>query len=104
MNAGRRNKVGLRKALRNENLKWKCQTSELLREILEHNNLGTLTKPINLFKGLLVGVVDRARELDDPQLNILMLRLGFYDIEGVEVYNPHEISKAIRQQVRRLYA
>jgi len=78
-------------------LHWKVNTCELLREIVENNNLtGVLQKPIIIFKALLAQTADRAVELDDPQLNICMLQLQLYDTP------PDKLSLAIKQQEARI--
>ena len=40
---------------------------------------GVLKQPLRIFLGMLAELADRARELDDPELNALMIRLALYD-------------------------
>jgi hypothetical protein len=80
-------------------LQWKVQTAQLIREIIEHNsNMWILRMPLLIFRRLLVQVAERAIAIDDPELNILMLRLGLYEV------HPLDVDKAIENQKRRITA
>lgn len=69
----------------------------LLREIIEGNpNPGPLIRAANLTTPILAAVARRAIEIDDPELNILMLRLALYEVA------PSERVAAIRAQQLRL--
>lgn len=59
-------------------------------------DMGVLKIPLNLFQGLLAQVTRRATELNDPKMNILMLRLGLYEVA------PEDIRKMIEQQEKLL--
>lgn len=52
----------------------------LLNEVLSNQSAAILKIPIAVTKSILSLVAKRAIELDDPELNILMLRLALYDV------------------------
>ncbi len=58
---------------------WRCHTSNLLREILSNPSAAVLAQPLRIFGNLLADVATRAAEINDPELNILMLRLTLYE-------------------------
>ena len=62
-----------------------------------HPHLGVLRMPWAITQALLAVMAQRAIELDDPQLNILMLRLALYEAEPC-----NERHGLIRQQEARL--
>lgn len=57
-------------------------------------NMGVLKIPLNIFKGILAEVAQRATQLNDPKLNVLMLKLNLYEIP------PMEIARAIEAQLK----
>jgi len=60
---------------------WRCDTHNLLKEILEHNKGMAIMKiPINIFQSLLAKVGERASEINDKKLNQLMGRLTIYAV------------------------
>lgn len=71
----------------------------LLEEITNaglKKNMGVLKIPMNLLQGFLHSVAKRASELDDPELNILMLRMRLYAVET------EDVRKLIEEQRERL--
>lgn len=56
-------------------------TPKFLKEAVENCTNGMYPICWNIFRNLLAMVSVRASELDDPVLNILMLRLNLYDID-----------------------
>ncbi len=76
-------------------LKWKCHTPKLFEEILLNPGTGMLKQPLNVFRSILVEVAQRAIELNDDELNLLMIRLTLYDCADplCENYNPDIIRK-----------
>lgn len=67
---------------------FNIDTCEFLNEIVNcalRENQGILKVPLNVFKKLLCQVAERAIELDDPKMNILMLRLGLYEVHPMDV-------------------
>ncbi|MDY3521999.1 hypothetical protein PG614_10195 [Riemerella anatipestifer] len=78
---------------------FRVDTVRLLQEIADcglDRNMGVLKIPLNIFRSLLCEVANRASELNDPKMNILMLKLGLYEIEN------KEIEKAIQVQEERM--
>lgn len=66
---------------------WRVNTAALFKEIIEYNQgMGCFFQPINILKGLLAQVAERASQLNDPIMNELMCRLAFYEIS--DPYNP----------------
>ena len=83
-------------AMRGEPLKWRCHLPNLFDEIINgHPSPGPLIGSVNITKQILVELAERAAEIDDPQLNILMLRLSMYDVP------PKKITDAINKQMNR---
>lgn len=76
-------------------LKWKCHTPRLFDEILLNPGTSTLQQPLIIFRSILVEVAQRAIELNDDALNLLMIRLTLYDCADplCENYNPDVIKK-----------
>ena len=50
-----------------------------------YNNCGVLKVPLNVFRLLLAQVAQIAVELNDDKLNLLMVRLGLYELSAKEV-------------------
>ena len=61
-------------------LYWKVNTAQLIKEILSNNETGVLSVPLTIFSRILAEVGERASELNDPKLNALMCRLAIYDV------------------------
>lgn len=83
-------------------VQWKVHTASLLKETLNNPGCAVLAQPFNIFGDLLSQVAQRAIELDDPQLNILMLRLTLYEQADPNKHTFAEIAEAYRQQEARL--
>jgi hypothetical protein len=76
---------------------FSVNTIGLLTEIVESGldrRMGVLKTPINIFRNLLGQVAERAAELNDPKLNVLMLRLWLYEA------SPEDIPKLIEEQLK----
>jgi len=74
-------------------LGFRVNTMGLLEEICQTTEKnGVLFVPLNTFKSLLAKVAQRATEINDPQLNILMLALNLYEVK------PEKIVEAIEKQ------
>jgi len=70
------------------NLEFRVDTNQLLNEIADYGlprTMGVMKVPLNIFKNLLARTAQRATELNDPKLNILMLKLGLYEIPNDEI-------------------
>lgn len=67
-----------------EKLEWSCDTPALLNDIIPNAMAKETISPsiLVIFRGLLAEVAQRATELHDPQLDILMLRLNLYEMDG----------------------
>ena len=79
------------------NLEWKCNTPGLIEEI---GNCCTeapaLVTPLRILQRMLEELAAVAIRIDDPELNIMMLRLALYDV-------PHmKIDAAIKRQRKRI--
>ena len=69
-------------------MQFRVDTVSLLTEIADaglDRGMGVLKIPINIFKDLLADVAQRATELNDPRLNILMLRLALYEVPNNKI-------------------
>lgn len=61
-------------------VQWRVNTPQLLREIIGNNETSILSKPLAIFARILAEVGERAAEINDPQLNALMCRLAIYEV------------------------
>jgi len=78
---------------------FRVHTVNLLQDIIVNqigHSAGVLKVPLNQFQRLLALAAERATELNDPELNIIMLSLGLYEVDSLE------ISKAIESQIKLL--
>lgn len=83
--------------MKDEDLEFRVHTPNLLKEICDNaiahaGHMGVLYVPLNTFQSLIRRVAQRATELNDPELNILMLKLALYEVPA------NEIMEAIKQQ------
>ena len=78
-----------------KSLPWTCHTPLLLEEILKNDQCYVFNKPLKIFGKMLGDVADRAVELNDPKLNLLMCRLTLYSQADPESpdYDPGMIKK-----------
>ncbi len=67
-------------------LRWRVNTPQLLKEIMENNETQPLRMPLTIFADILAEVGERASELNDPKLNALMCRLAVYEV--ADPYSP----------------
>ena len=79
------------------NLEWTCNTPGLIEEI---GNCCTeapaLVTPLRILQSMLQELAEVAIRIDDPELNVMMLRLSLYDV-------PHmKIDAAIKRQRKRM--
>jgi len=80
-------------------LKFRVDTVALLHEIANCGlpiTQGILKLPLNIFKNLLAEVAERAININDPELNILMLSLGLYEVP------PNKINSCIEEQRKKI--
>jgi len=71
-------------------------TPDLIERVFDNPGSSILRIPFNTLKKLLCMVAQRAIELNDPELNILMLRLALYEV------NPDERAKLIDKEYEKL--
>ena len=57
---------------------WQSHVRGLFDEIRQNPQCAIMDKPLRITYGILQQVAQRALELDDPKLNILMCRLAMY--------------------------
>lgn len=81
-------------------LKWKCHTPKLFEEILVNPGTAMLRQPLIIFRAILAEVAQRAIELNDDELNLLMLRLTLY--ECADPMSKNYNSEIIRQLEAKL--
>lgn len=84
-------------------LTFDVNTPQFLKEASENCNGGMYAICWNIFRERLAQVAERATELNDPILNVLMIRLNLYEIENKERYKIIKQMKVIYEShnVRR---
>ncbi len=78
---------------------FRVDTCAFLAEIANcglPQSAGVLKIPLNVFKGLLAQVAERATQLNDPIMNALMFDLTLYDV-------PYPTTPAYSKLMRKLY-
>lgn len=67
-----------------QKMEWSVDTPALLNDIIPNAMSKEIISPsiLVIFRNLLAEVAQRATELHDPQLDILMLRLNLYEMDG----------------------
>lgn len=81
---------------------WRIHTSSLLTQVLDNPGTAVLAQPLRIFGQLLAEVAERAIELDDPKLNLLMLRLTLYDQADPGKHKHREIDELFASQHKRI--
>lgn len=77
-------------------LSFRINTPQLIQEIAQNNGVAILKVPLNILQRWLEILAQRAIEIDDPELNIIMLSLALYD------GTPQELTTNIEKQYKRL--
>lgn len=78
---------------------FNVMTPQFLKEAAENCNGGMYAICWNIFRNLLAMVAQRATEINDPIMNVLMLRLGLYDVKPQEIAGYIEkIKKELEQE------
>lgn len=77
-------------------LSFDVNTPQFLKEACENCESGMYAICWNVFRDLLVQVTIRAAELNDPILNVLMIRLNLYELKNEERYK-------IIKQMKEIY-
>lgn len=83
-------------------LGWRVHTPNLLSEIANNSGQAILQKPLQILGLLLHDVATRAAKINDPALNLLMLRLALYDAGDPDKHPASDIAVTIREQERRM--
>jgi len=83
-------------------LDWRCHTPNVLKEVLTNRGSEALRTPIAILGQLLFDVATRASELNDPALNLLMLRLALYSAGDPDVHSASDIDAVFAEQTKRL--
>lgn len=85
---------------------WDVDTPQFLRESCENCEGGMYGVCWNIFKNLLAMVSARAAELDDPVMNVLMLKLNLYghpkDGSPIESHTRRELIKRYTNEIQYL--
>lgn len=83
-------------------LKWRCHTPNLLREILNNPTCGVLRAPLQIYQSMLLELAERALQLNDPILNGLMCRMTLYEESDPESksYNRDFTEKIIKESIK----
>lgn len=83
---------------KDENNEWQfdIDTPSFLKEVIENSECKMYGACWNVFRSLLVQVAKRATELDDPIMNVLMLRLNLYEVPNGE---RRKIIRQIRKDI-----
>lgn len=92
----RRNKKIVPTKLDVFSMQFDLNTPGFLKEVIENSECKMYAACWNTFRSLLVQVTQRATELNDPIMNVLMLRLNFYE---VPVEERHKIIEQIRKEI-----
>lgn len=71
-------------------------TPQFLKEACENCNNGMYAVCWVAFRNLVAMVAERATELDDPIMNVLMIRLNLYELKNED---RHRIIEDIRKEI-----
>jgi len=76
---------------------WRVHTPCLLKEIMVNKETAILRIPLDIFRRLLVELVERALELNDTELNSIMVKLTLYDSADPHSknYDPKQVEATI---------
>lgn len=80
-------------------LGFRVHTANLLQDIVANqigHSAGVLQIPLNQFQRWISILAERATELNDPELNIICLSMGLYEID------PKDVCKAIENQIEEM--
>lgn len=76
---------------------WKVDLPEFLKEISECSKYVPYTASFKILAQILRVLVERATEINDPALNIIMLNLGLY--EGAHDKDVDEVISQLRKLI-----
>lgn len=80
-----------------DDMAWKFNLPNFLKEIAECSKCTPYHKTFTNFACVIGILTERAIEIDDPALNIIMLRLGLY--EGAHDKNVDEVISQLRKLI-----
>ena len=80
-----------------DDMVWKVDLPSLLKEIAECSKSVPYAKTFKILAQVLNVLTERAIEIDDPALNIIMMHLGLYD--GVHDKNAGEVISRLRKLI-----
>lgn len=80
-----------------DDMGWKVDLPSLLKEIAECSKNVPYAKTFKILAQVLNVLTERAIEINDPALNIIMLRLGLY--EGAHDKNVDEVISQLRKLI-----
>lgn len=79
---------------KNGSMSFDVDTPRFIKEVCENSGSRMYDASWNIFKGLLAKVAERATEIHDPVLDVLMIRLNLYEIPNEERYKIiHELKE-----------
>lgn len=76
---------------------WKVDLPKFLKEIAECSRSTPYTVTFKILNSVLGILAERAIEINDPALNIIMMHLGLY--EGVHDKNANEVISQLRKLI-----
>lgn len=74
-------------------IQFDVDTPRFLKEVIENSGQTMYAVCWNIFRNYLIAITTRAAELNDPILNVIMLRLNLYEV-------PNEQRKEIIEKIR----
>lgn len=80
------------------NRQFDVNTPQFMKECCENVTGGMYAVCWNIFRNLIAEVAERATELNDPILNVLMIRLGLYDVPNKD---RAKIIEMIKEEVEK---
>lgn len=81
---------------------WKVNTPGLLKEIVECNQTAAIfATPFNILKGLLAELAAYGAKKNDPELNVILLRLALYDVPPAKLPEVIESERARMKRTTR---
>ncbi len=83
-------------------LDWRCHTQRLFKEILVNDQCKVLHQPLIILLAILHEVAERAIELNDDKLNVLMIRLTLYSCADplCEDYDEKRVKEILSKAIR----
>ena len=81
---------------------WKVNTPGLLAEIVECNPSASIfATPFNILKGLLAELAAYGAKKNDPELNVILLRLALYDVPKAKIQDAINAERAKMKRTTR---